>query len=204
MEKPAQTIYPIHDVLERRWSPRAFDPRPIEPEKLRSLFEAVRWTASSMNEQPWYFILACRSSSAEDFERAAACLVPSNRAWAGNAPALIFAIAKKNFSQNNKPNRVAVYDLGQAAANLVMQATSLGLFVHQMAGIEIEKVRETYGIPDDFTPETAIAIGYPGDPEILPEELRKRELAPRSRKPFEQFVFSRHWNQASPLLNGNQ
>jgi nitroreductase len=202
MEKPAQTIYPIHDVLERRWSPRAFDTRPIEAEKLRSLFEAARWTASSMNEQPWYFILACRSHG-EDFEKAAQCLNPANRAWAGNAPALIFAIAKKTFSQNNQPNRVAVYDLGQAVANLVMQATSLGIAVHQMAGIDVAKVRETYNVPDDFEPVTAIALGYPGDPEILPEELRKREVAPRSRKPFEQFVFSDRWKEASPLLNGN-
>lgn len=202
MEKPAQTTYPIHEVLERRWSPRAFDIRPIEPEKLRSLFEAARWTASSSNEQPWYFILACRSNP-EDFEKAAACLVPGNRVWAQNAPALIFALARKAFAKNGQPNRVALYDLGQAVANLVMQATSLGLSVHQMAGIEIETVRETYGVPAGFEPVTAMAIGYPGDPETLPEDLRRRELAPRSRKPFEKFVFSRHWDSATPLLNGN-
>jgi nitroreductase len=200
MEKPAQTIYPIHDVLERRWSPRAFDPRPIEGEKLRSLFEAARWTASSNNEQPWYFILSCRHF-AEDFAKATECLMPGNRVWASKAPALIFAIAKKTFSQNGQPNRVAVYDLGQAAANLVMQATSLGLFVHQMAGIDVAKIRETYKVPDDFTPETGIALGYPGDPDSLPEDLRKREMAPRSRKPFEKFIFSHAWNEPSRLLS---
>jgi nitroreductase len=95
MEKRAETIYPIHEVLERRWSPRAFADRPIEAEKLRSLFEAARWTASSMNEQPWRFILACRTH-AEDFEKAAACLMPMNRAWAQHAPVLVFAIAKNS------------------------------------------------------------------------------------------------------------
>jgi len=201
VEKRAETIYPIHEVLERRWSPRAFADRPIEAEKLRSLFEAARWTASSMNEQPWRFILACRTH-AEDFEKAAACLLPQNRAWAQHAPVLVFAIAKKAFSQNDQPNRVAIYDLGQAAANLVMQATSHGLSVHQMAGIDVQKVRETYGVPAEFEPETAMAIGYPGDPETLPEELRRREIAPRTRHPFEKFVFSHKWGKPSPLLDG--
>ena len=201
MEKRAETIYPIHDVLERRWSPRAFADRAVEAEKLRSLFEAARWTASSMNEQPWSFILACRTH-AEDFEKAAACLMPMNRAWAQNAPVLVFAIAKKAFSKNDQPNRVAVYDLGQAAANLVMQATSLGLSVHQMAGIDVQKVRDTYGVPAEFEPVTAMAIGYPGDPESLPEELRRREVAPRTRRPHEQFVFSHKWGTSSPLLDG--
>jgi nitroreductase len=203
MEKRAETIYPIHEVLERRWSPRAFADRPIEAEKLRSLFEAARWTASSMNEQPWRFILACRTHK-EDFENAAACLMPMNRAWAQNAPVLVFAIAKKAFSQNDRPNRVAIYDLGQAVANLSMQATSLGLSLHQMGGIEIEKVRSTYAIPAEFEPVTAIAIGYAGDHETLPEELRRREIAPRTRHPFEKFVFSHEWGAPSPLLNGKE
>jgi nitroreductase len=201
MEKRAETIYPIHEVLERRWSPRAFADRPIEAEKLRSLFEAARWTASSMNEQPWRFILACRTH-AEDFEKAAACLMPMNRAWAQNAPVLVFAIAKKAFSQNDSPNRVALYDLGQAVANLAMQATSLGLSLHQMGGIDVEKVRSTYAIPPEFEPVTAIAIGYAGDHETLPEELRRREIAPRTRHPFEKFVFSHKWGKPSPLLDG--
>jgi nitroreductase len=201
MEKRAETTYPIHEVLERRWSPRAFADRPIEAEKLRSLFEAARWTASSMNEQPWYFILACKTEP-HDFEKAAACLMPMNRAWAQNAPVLIFTAARKAFSKNGQPNRVAIYDLGQAAANLVMQATSLGLSVHQMAGVEIEKVRETYGVPAEFEPMTAMAIGYPGHPDTLPEELRRREVAPRTRLPFEQFVFSHKWGAPAPLLNG--
>src|SRR5881628_695169 len=58
MDKPAQTDYPIEEILKRRWSPRAFSDRVVEPEKLRSLFEAARWAPSSFNEQPWSFIVA--------------------------------------------------------------------------------------------------------------------------------------------------
>lgn len=30
MEKPAHAQFPIHELIARRWSPRAFDERPIE------------------------------------------------------------------------------------------------------------------------------------------------------------------------------
>lgn len=65
MEKPADTQYPIHDVMRRRWSPRAFDERPIEPEKLRSLFEAARWAPSSNNGQPWRFLVSTTDNKIE-------------------------------------------------------------------------------------------------------------------------------------------
>jgi nitroreductase len=65
MEKPADTQYPIHDLLRQGWSPRAFDDRPIEPEKLRSLFEAARWAPSSNNGQPWRFLVATKANTTE-------------------------------------------------------------------------------------------------------------------------------------------
>jgi hypothetical protein len=46
MEKPADVTYPIHALLQRRWSPRAFADRMVEPDKLQSLFEAARWAPS--------------------------------------------------------------------------------------------------------------------------------------------------------------
>ncbi|RDH48758.1 nitroreductase, partial [Mastigocladus laminosus WC112] len=58
MEKPANSQYPIHQLLQKRWSPLAFSQQPVEKEKLCSLLEAARWAASSYNEQPWHFIVA--------------------------------------------------------------------------------------------------------------------------------------------------
>ena len=60
MEKQADTAYPIHELLQRRWSPRAFSDKMVETDKLRSLFEAARWAPSSNNEQPWSFIIATK------------------------------------------------------------------------------------------------------------------------------------------------
>lgn len=199
MEKPAGAAHPIHDVIARRWSPRAFDERPVEQATLKSLFEAARWAPSSNNEQPWRFIVASKETST-DYDRLFACLVEGNRKWAFRAPVLILSVASLLFEDDGKPNRHALHDTGMAAENFVLQATALGLQAHQMAGFDTQKARETCLIPTGFDPVAMIALGYPGDPAVLPDYLREREIKPRERQPIGDFVFSIKWGQMSPLV----
>src|SRR5208282_2515596 len=168
MEKPAQSTFPIHDLLTRRWSPRAFADRPVEPDKLRRLFEAARWSPSSSNEQPWNYIVATKDNS-QEFATALACLRPGNVTWAQSVPVLMFTVTRLNWAKRDEPNRHALYDMGQSIAYLTFQAMAVGLFVHQMGGFYPEKVKETYGVPDGYEPMTAVAIGYGGDPAMLPD-----------------------------------
>ncbi|HLZ32722.1 MAG TPA: nitroreductase family protein [Nitrospira sp.] len=199
MEKPAQTDAPIHELLARRWSPRAFDERPIEPEKLASLFEAARWAPSSNNEQPWRFLVATREQGGE-YDRLLDCLLEGNRKWAYRAPVLILSVASMHFVDGAKANRHAYHDTGMAAENLVLQATASGLFAHQMAGFNVEKARADFNIPQGFEPVAMIAVGYAGDSQVLPDYLKQRELAPRQRNPVSTFVFSGDWGKPSPLV----
>lgn len=201
MEKPAETQYPIHELLQRRWSPRAFSDQAVSPEVLRSLLEAARWAPSANNEQPWNFLVATKQDQA-DYERLLSCLRNTNQLWARLAPVLAMSIAKLVFTDSGKVNRHALYDVGLAVENLVVQATALGLMVHQMAGIYPDKVRELYGIPGDYGVVAAIAIGYPGNAEILPEKFLQRELANRDRKPIADFTFAGHWGNPSPIVKG--
>ena len=199
MNKAAETRYPIHGLLRQRWSPRAFSDRMVEPEKLHSLLEASRWAPSSFNEQPWSFIIATKEDRIE-YDRLLSCLVETNILWAQKAPVLMISVAKLHFTATGKPNRHAFHDVGLASENLVIQATSMGLFVHMMAGFYPDKVRELFKVPEGYEPVAAIALGYPGDPQILPERLRERELVPRSRKPLQEFVFTGQWGTASPWI----
>ncbi|HVS35528.1 MAG TPA: nitroreductase family protein [Gemmataceae bacterium] len=201
MIKAASNDYPIHDLLKRRWSPRAFADRLVEPEKLRSLLEAARWAPSSFNEQPWIFLIGTRDRP-EEYERVLGCLVEFNQAWAKAAPVLLLTCAHLTFDRNGQPNRHAFHDVGLAMANLTMQATAEGLAVHQMAGIVPERVRAAFGVPDGWDPVAAAAVGYAGDPNTLSDELRRREEAPSTRKPLTSFVFSGGWGKPSSLLPG--
>jgi len=192
MEKPAETNAPIHDLLARRWSPRAFDERLVEADTLRTLFEAARWAPSSSNEQPWRFIVATKDRETE-WNRLFSCLVEGNQKWAFRAPVLVLSVAHMNFGDDGKPNRHAFHDTGLAAENLVLQATASGLVAHQMAGFDVEKARVDLRIPAGYEPVAMIAIGYPGNPDSLPERLRERELRPRSRRPIGEWTFLGQW-----------
>ena len=196
--KKASPDYPIQEFLADRWSPYGFTDRPVPEADLNSLFEAARWAASSYNEQPWTYFVAIRSHPWE-FERILSCLVPANQLWAKAAPVLVLGIVNLRFSKNNKENRAAVHDLGLASANLVMEATSRDISVHQMIGILPDRARELYHIPEHAEAWTAMAIGYKANAAELPKGLRERDLAPRQRKPTRQFVFTGSWGQPSSL-----
>ena len=200
MKNLAPAEFPIHELIATRWSPRAFADKDVAPETLRSLFEAARWAPSSSNEQPWRFIVATRNDK-ENFDRALEPLVEFNVNWAKHAAVLGFAICELAFAKNNAANRNAQYDTGAAMALLCIEATARGLFVHQMAGFDPETAREVFNIPAGFEAMAAFAIGYPGDPASLPQPLRDRELAPRSRKPIREFVMTGQWAQPAPFVS---
>ncbi|MEM1172497.1 MAG: nitroreductase family protein [Cyanobacteria bacterium P01_H01_bin.35] len=199
MEKPTDNQYPINDLLKQRWSSLAFIDKKVETEVLLSLLEAARWSPSSFNEQPWSFIVATKENPAE-YERIFSCLAEGNQPWASLAPVLMLSVTKLSFDRNNKPNRHAFHDVGLAVASLTFQATEMGLRVRQMAGFNVDKARKLYKISAEYEPVTAIAIGYPGEPEILPESLRERELSPRSRKPISSFVFTGEFGKTASFI----
>lgn len=198
MEKLAQTQFPIHELLKKRWSPRAFDERPVEADTLLSLFEAARWAPSSNNGQPWRFLVAMKENKAE-YDRLFNCLVEANQKWAYRAPVLLLSVAKLQF-EDGSPNRHGLHDTGMAVENLAIQATALGLVTHQMAGFLIDRARVDCQIPEGYEPVAMMAIGYPGDPTLLPDRLRTREAQPRVRKPLTEWVYSAIWEQPSTIL----
>lgn len=194
MKKHTPTDHPIHELLSSRWSPRAFGDEPVTEEQLRALLEAARWAPSAFNEQPWRFIVARREDGAAH-EQLASVLFDSNRRWAASAPVLMLGVTATHLARTGNPNRHAQHDLGQAIAHMCVQATALGLGVHQMGGFDADLARERFGIPEGFEPMTAIAIGPFGDPEQLEDDLRQRELSPRSRRAQEEFVFTGAWGE---------
>lgn len=185
----------IAEIINRRWSPRAFDPtKPVEPSKLMSVFEAARWAPSSGNGQPWSFIVGYNFN--KSYQDILSTLNDSNQIWAKNAPVLLITVTKA--IRDDRPNRFAFHDVGLATENLFLQACELGLSCHFMGGFSPDKVRDIFGIPNDHEAVAAGAIGYMGEVDSLPDDLKEREAAVRQRKPIEEFVFSGKWN--NPLV----
>lgn len=156
----------VHELIRRRWSPRAFADRSVASDVLRQVLAAARWAPSAYNEQPWHFIVA-RREDPDAFAQLLSCLKEGNRRWAQQAPILMLVLAHRNFSHNGAPNPHAWYDTGQAVAYLTLQATALGLYVHQMAGILPDEARRRYAVPEDYDVVVALALGYLGEPACL-------------------------------------
>jgi nitroreductase len=186
----------VMPVVLERWSPRAFADRDISPADLKKIFEAARWAPSSFNEQPWRFIVGHRNT--ETYKKIADSLVSSNQAWAQNAPVLILNIAKTRFSNNDSPNYHALHDLGAANGFITLQAASMGMATHQMAGFDHGKVREAFAIPETYAIGSVMALGYQGDPTALGERYQAQEQSPRSRKSLSEIVLS-SWDHSADL-----
>lgn len=200
MEKPATTSQPIHDLLARRWSPRAFESRDLTREQVTALLEAARWAPSCFGDQPWRYLVWQRSVDGTGWEQAFGCLTPANQLWVKPVPLLLLACADSQFTHNGKPNRWGPYDTGAASENICLQALALGLAAHQMGGFDVVKVKELFHIPETFTPMAMIAIGYAGNADTLPDPgQREKEQQPRVRRALGEVAFSGSWGR--PLEN---
>lgn len=191
-ERPVQTSQPLHDLLARRWSSRAYEPQAeLDEATVTSLLEAARWAPSASNHQPRRFIVGRRGSPV--FDQIASTLFSRNALWAPRSALLVLGIAVRA-DDEGKPYRFADYDLGQALAHLTFQAESLGLGVRQMAGFDAAKAAEIFELVEPLVPVTVAAVGLRSDAAELAAvspELAEAETRPRLRRPLDELVLRR-------------
>ncbi len=166
--------HPILPMFTERWSPRAFADKPVTEEQVLTLIEAARWAPSGSNLQPWRFIYGIKGT--QEFDTLLSLLIPFNEGWAKEAGALVFIASVTSFD-GQRQNLTNSFDAGAAWMSLALQAHSMGLITHGMAGIEYEKAPLILELSPLLKIEAAAAIGYQGDPASLPEGLRAREAA---------------------------
>lgn len=186
--KPAQLSEELHSIqeafllteIQERWSPRVFADTDIPESQIQLLLEAARWAPSCMNEQPWRFLVYPRNNEARTQIEG---YLSGGNYWAKKASHLIVACAHTRFSGNNTPNRHAYYDTGAAVLSLTLQAQSMGLGIHQMAGFDHEQLAKDLEFPEHAHAVSMIAIGHPSDDiSSLSEKHQQMEQSPRQRK----------------------
>lgn len=192
MNRQVSPDYTILESIHTRWSPRIFDSKPITEEQVKMLLEAGRWAPSSGNLQPWRVIWGLKGTGM--YDRIFNCLDEFNQQWAGNSQLLWLNAIKTTMGtgERERQNFHALHDLGLFMGNVLHQATAMDLAAHQMAGVRFKTARAEFGFPENYHVATAVAFGYfGGNPEELPEKLRKEELADRrGRKSQTQFAFN--------------
>lgn len=178
----------IHELITKRWSPRAFSQKPVEFDTLHLLFEAAKWAPSSRNGQPWRFIYASRDM--KEYTLLLDLLNEGNKKWASSAPLLVLTLAQTISTYKNRPNRLAFFEAGMAVSNLLLQATHMGLHAHQMSGYDVEKAKEVLVIPTRYEPASMMAIGYKDGSEKLTKEDEFWEKRERTRMEISKFLVS--------------
>jgi nitroreductase len=185
----------VIDSILKRHSPRSFDNKNVESNKIELLFEAARWAPSAFNNQPWRFFVAIKNENQEFYNNALNCLVDFNKSWAQTAPVLILTTVKTTFDHNNEFNKYAFHDLGLAIGNMLNQATEMDLYMHQMAGVKFDKFKELLNLSENIEPVSIIALGYLGKIDDLPVEVQKVEIEKkRVRKSIDEIL------KFSPLI----
>lgn len=182
--------HPVDPVFLERWSPRAFDGKPVPLNDLLSMFEAARWAPSTYNSQPWRFVFAIKGTP--HFDKFLGLLLEFNQSWAKEAGALVIGISKKTFLPPGKTepqlSHTHSLDTGAAWGYFALEAHKLGYYTHGMGGFDVPRAATELEVSDDYRVELAVAIGRIGDKANLPESLRAREM-PSSRQPVGQFAF---------------
>ena len=195
MQKITPVAHEIHPLLQKRWSPRSFSDKMISRESIERLFEAARWAPSTYNEQPWAFIIGTNED--EHYRQLQECINTHNRKWAGKAPLLGVVLAKRYFGLDRRDNKHYMYDAGLAVSDMIVQATYMNFYAHQLGGFHPDKVIENFNVPGDWEPICMLAIGYLGDPEELPEGIVERDKDERYRKTIDEFVFGVEFGKTS-------
>lgn len=179
-------------ILTARKSTRAFSDRPVEPEKIERMVEAARWSPSCANRQPWRFVIVKTADPARPALEEA--LDPGN-GWAKKAPVLIVAGARKEDGSVVESREYHHHDTGLATMSLLYRAVDQGLLVHPMAGWKEAPLKAALSMPEEFRPISVVAVGYPGRPEDLDEETRKKDARPRTRKRAGEVAFRGRWGE---------
>ncbi len=171
----------LFDAIARRHSVRAYQDRPVEREKLQSLFAAVRLAPSARNAQEWRFILVT------DPELRKEVCAAGGQPFLKECPVIVAACAETDRRIMRCGEAAYAVDVAIAVDHLCLAATALGLGTCWIGSFDPEAVRLILSIPEETPVVALIALGYAADE--APPAVDKHRLAP------EEFLWENGWKQ---------
>jgi nitroreductase len=194
---PQPTAAGLAEPLRSRWSPSVYDDaHRLSGAEIETLLRAAQWAPSKGNTQPWAFVVCIPGTSQHD--RLVTTLSRGNAGWVPRASVVFVTTA--HVRESEEPGAAsysdhALYDVGQAAAHLTLQARAMGLHAHQFAGFDHDALAEALGVPATHRVLTGIAVGVPGDPAEVDERTASRDRRDRERRPLEEWVFGERFGE---------
>jgi nitroreductase len=149
----------LFDAIAKRYSVRAFLDKPVEGEKLQSLFSAVRLAPSARNAQEWRFILVTDPELREKVASA------GGQPFLSQCPVIVIACAETDHRVMRCGEIAYPLDVAIAIDHLTLSATALGLGTCWVGSFDAGIVREAVPIPEDIPLVALVALGYPAEDE---------------------------------------
>lgn len=158
---------PVFEAVRTVLAVRDFQDRPIPEEIMHRIVEAGRLTASSLNLQPWYFVVVRDRNTLRDL----ASMINTGRYIAVAAAAIVVAYEKES--------EYGISDASRAIQSMVLTAWDEGVGSNWTGFAGMEDVRQKVGLPEKYDVIAVVPFGYP-----------KRAIGKgkKKRKPLSQVV----------------
>ena len=165
------------ELVRSRYSVRAYEPTPVEEDKLQQVLEAACLAPTAANRQPFRLIVIATEGREAELQRIYAA------SWFTQAPLVICACAVPAEAWVRMDDKVyADVDVTIAMDHLILAARSLDLGTCWIADFDPAVAREVLGLPDGVEPIVFIALGYSA---VQPH--------PKTRKPLSELVRYERW-----------
>jgi len=149
-----------------------------------------------MNKQSWRHLFITQPGGCSKVRAA----LGQGNYWALGAPVYIISAWNPSLGCSLNDSRVyAPFELGLSVQNILLQAASLGLIGHPMAGFEPGLLRESFQIPSDFTIMTVTAIAWPGPFDGLNEKHQTLETSGRVLVDSSVTIAQENWTHGTSL-----
>jgi nitroreductase len=167
------------DAIRSRRNVRAYAERPIAAADLDRILEAGWRSPSSMNEQPWDFVVCTDRAQLQQLSR-----VWEHAGHVASSAATVALIAPRSNSPRGR--ELIEYDLGQATMSMMVAAADLGIGSGHASVRDQDLARSLLGFPADRVCAYLVAFGYPADRPLRPI------LKPK-RRPIDEVVHRGRW-----------
>ena len=163
----------VSDAIQTMLAVRAYADKPVAPDAVRRIVEAAWLTGSSMNMQPWHFIVVQERETL----RQLGALAKSGHYTAEAALAVVVVIDESAY---------AVSDASRAIQSMMLAAWAEGIGSNWVGFHGLEAAKPLLGIPAALDVFAIIPFGYPAQPVGKGNKQRKPLARVAHRERFDQ------------------
>jgi len=165
------------ELIQKRYSVRAYKPDPVDEEKLRRILEAVRLAPTAANRQAFRVVVIRTAGREEELRRV------YGRDWFTQAPLVlaVCALPAEGWVRKADGWNAAEVDATIAMSHLVLAAADEGLGTCWIAAFDPSAAREVLGLPAEVVPSAFTPLGYPADSATPKKRKSVAELVRRDR-----------------------